>query len=416
MKKEKAETAQREKTDKKQTIQKEPIGAKDVLTAVFFSIFPVAALFAYEYIVSSTIDVFLPKLIYMAFFALVFLYVFLVALNNNSFSYYTRIRMHRFALAFAAGVLICILQVYLPYLLWLYLPLAVMLTVFSCMQTGLAAFLYLLFFQCMLQPPEAIVFFGFSLIGMIGILLFGCLDEDFLFGMPLFLSLLFEAILLLLIDLALQVRLTFDSFLYTAINIFISFFVLTMCLKYLSFHVLHKDRDKYQEINDPEYGLLVELRKSSSKAYFHAIHTAYFSEKIAKKIGADDLLAKAGGYYHKIGRMRGDNNLKNALKIAQENEFPPALVELLKEYGGKNTVLRSKEAAIVIFADAMVSSVTFLFEKDSNATLDYERIANVVFQKQMTSGLLDKCQLTMDELTTIRKIFVEETLYYDFLR
>lgn len=371
---------------------------------------------AYEYVVGSAVAVMLPKFICLSLFALVFCYIFLLALKKSSFSYYNRIHLHRFLLAFAGGVCLCVLQIYLPYSIWMYLPIAVMLTLFSCMQTGLAAFLFLFFFQCMLQTPPTIVFFGVCLIGIIGVLLFGYLDEEFLFGVPLFVSLLFEAVLILMMDLAVSGRLTFDTFLYTAINIFVSFFAITMCLKYLSFRVLHKDRDKYQEINDPEYALLTELKKENPKAYFHAIHTAYFSEKIAKKIGANEMLAKAGGYYHKIGKMRGNQNLKNALAIADEHDFPPALVSLLKEYGGKNTVLRSKEAAIVIFADAMVSSVSFLFEKDKNATLDYERIANVVFQKQMAGGVLDHCLLTMDELTIIRKTFVEENLYYDFLR
>lgn len=63
-------------------------------------------------------------------------------------------------------------------------------------------------------------------------------------------------------------------------------------------------------MNDPEYVLLTDLKQYSKKAYYHAVHTAYFCEKIARKIGADEMLAKAGGYYHKIGRMRGEGNLK----------------------------------------------------------------------------------------------------------
>ncbi len=371
---------------------------------------------SYEYILGSTVAQILPKFIYLSFFGLVFGYLFLLAVRKKSFSYYNRIYLYRFGIVFAVSTCFCLLQVYLPFMLWMYLPIAVMLTVFSCLQIGVAAFLYLLFFQCMLQSPQTIVFFGFCLIGLIAVMLFGYLDEEFLFGVPLFVSLAFEAVMLITMNLVTEQRLTFDTFLYTAINIFISFFVITMCLKYLSFHVLHKNRDKYQEINDPEYELLARLKKENPKAYFHAVHTAYFSEKIAKKIGADELLAKAGGYYHKIGKMRGPQNLKNALAIADEHHFPPPLKELLKEYGGKNTVLRSREAAIVVFADAMVSSVTFLFEKDSSATLDYEKIVNVVFQKQMAGGILDYCLLTMEELTVIRKTFVEDTLYYDFLR
>jgi len=63
-----------------------------------------------------------------------------------------------------------------------------------------------------------------------------------------------------------------------------------------------------------------------------------------------------------------------------------------------------------------VSSVMFLFEKDRNAKLDYEQIVSVVFKKQLDSGILDSCDLTMEQMKLIRKMFAEETLYYDFLR
>ena len=64
----------------------------------------------------------------------------------------------------------------------------------------------------------------------------------------------------------------------------------------------------------------------------------------------------------------------------------------------------------------MVSSVMFLFEKNPRAELNYEQIAGVVFKKQIESGILDHCSLTISQLNEIYKIFVEETLYYDFLR
>ena len=86
------------------------------------------------------------------------------------------------------------------------------------------------------------------------------------------------------------------------------------------------------------------------------------------------------------------------------------------EYGGKNTALKSKEAAIVLLSDAMVSSVMFLFDKNKDAKLSFSQIAEVVFQKQLESGYLDECELTMEEFATVKSCFAQEKLYYDFLR
>ncbi len=377
---------------------------------------PALIYFIYCFMRNQLGDTFMSNVVRLLLMAVVFLFVLLIAFYKKGFYYGNQEYPGRFLAVYGAGLFLTVLNCFLPDKLWLFLPLAVMLVLSSGLQTGICAYMLLLYLQVLMAGSHPEVFFAYACIGMIGITLFSHLDIDFLFGVPLFSGLVLLFASLLAMEYAVCGYLHFDAFLYAAINVFVSFLIITFALKYVSYHILHKNRDKYQEINDPEYALLTELKKTSQRSYYHAVHTAYFSEKIARTIGADEMLAKAGGYYHKIGKMRGTNNLKNALEIAKEYHFPPQLVQLLKEYGGKNTVLRSKEAAIVVLSDAMVSSVMFLFEKDRNAVLDYEQIVSVVFKKQMDSGLLDHCDLTMDQLRQIRTMFTEETLYYDFLR
>lgn len=361
-------------------------------------------------------DIFVANVLRLVLLSVIYIFVVITAFFKNGFFYNNEKHPGRFLTVYALGILLVVLNTFVTDKLWLFLPLAVSLVLFSGLQTGIVSYILLLYLQMVLVDADPIVFFAYVCIGIIGIMLFSYLDMDFLFGLPLFTGLVLVFATLLTMEFAANGHLQFDAFLYAAINIFVSFLLLTFVLKYVSYHILHKNRDKYQEINDPEFALLTELKNTSQRAYYHAVHTAYFSEKLARRIGADEMLAKAGGYYHKIGKMRGSNNLKNALEIAKEYQFPPQLVQLLKEYGGKNTVLRSKEATIVVLADAMVSSVMFLFEKDKNAVLDYEQIVSVVFKKQIGSGLLDHSDLTMDQLRQIRTMFMEETLYYDFLR
>lgn len=356
------------------------------------------------------------NLIRLLLLSVVFMFVLMISFERGGFLFGNEYHPGRFFAIYGMGLVLTVINIFLPDKLWLFFPLAIMLVLFSGLQTGICAYMVLLYLQVLLVGAQPEVFVAYAGIGMMAITLFSYLDIDFWFGVPLFSGLILLFASLLGMEYAACGYLHFDAFLYAAINVFVSFLVITFTLKYVSYHILHKNRDKFQEINDPEYALLTELKKTSQRSYYHAVHTAYFSEKIARKIGADEMLAKAGGYYHKIGKMRGTNNLKNALEIAKEYQFPPQLVQLLKEYGGKNTILRSKEAAIVVLSDAMVSSVMFLFEKDKNATLDYEQIVSVVFKKQIDSGLLDHCDLTMDQLRQIRTMFTEETLYYDFLR
>lgn len=404
-----------EKHEKKADTR-ETVNVKSILVSAAAAVMPVVVYFIYCFMANCLNDEFVANAMKLILFGVVLMFVLILAFIQKGFFYNNERHPGRFIVVYTAGLLLVLLNNFIPDKLWLFLPLAVMLMLTSGLQTGVCSYMLILYLQMMITGSEPSVFFAYACVGMIGITLFSHLDIEFLFGVPLFSGLVLVFAVLLTMEFVSCGYLHFDAFLYAAINVFVSFLILTFALKYISYHILHKNRDKYQEINDPEYALLTELKKTSQRSYYHAVHTAYFSEKIARMIGADEMLAKAGGYYHKIGKMRGSNNLKNALEIANEYRFPPELIQLLKEYGGKNTRLRSKEAAIVILADAMVSSVMFLFEKDKNATLDYEQIVSVVFKKQMDSGILDYCDLTMEQMKRIQKMFAEETLYYDFLR
>ncbi len=406
--------------DKEETIQnetKEDRGENRILSVflwLFLSFLPtVILLFAR---IAHMQSVSMGAMAQTAAAGLVFLFVILFCESKHIWKYNNEQHKLRFALIFLGCICLMLFCCMIPPLLWLYLPIGVSLMLFSHRPQAISGLLLLLTAQYYLCGMTAEVFVTMTLIGLSGILLFGFLDEEFLFGMPLFAAMLLQTLLLFSMEYSVRGEFIFRTFVFTGTNLLVSFLLLTGLLKYLSFRVLHKSTDRFSEINDPEFELLVQLKEKNLRAYYHAVHTAHFCEKLAEKIGADPQLCKAGGYYHKIGRMRGQSNLVNALKIAEEYSFPPSLISLLREYGSKNTTLRSKEAAIVLISDAMVSSVMFLFEKNKDARLNYEQLVSVVFAKQLESGYLDECDLTMSELSTIKRCFMEEKLYYDFLR
>ena len=48
--------------------------------------------------------------------------------------------------------------------------------------------------------------------------------------------------------------------------------------------------------------------------------------------------------------------------------------------------------------------------------LDYNKIINTIFKKKLESGIIDNSSISFGELQEMKKILVEEKLYYDFLR
>jgi hypothetical protein len=58
----------------------------------------------------------------------------------------------------------------------------------------------------------------------------------------------------------------------------------------------------------------------------------------------------------------------------------------------------------------------YLFEKDPRAQLDYKKLIDTVFKKKLETDELWDNEISLAQLYEMKKIFVEEKLYYDFLR
>ena len=383
---------------------------------ILLSFIPAGLFAAVSAITGSRFVDMLPALVFLTVLGLLSVFVLTECDRRSLWRYDNGDKRHRFAIVYLGGVMLSVLCALTLPGLWPGLPVAAALVVFSGLPQALSGYMIMITLQYFLASPEPVLFIASFITGMVGILLFAFLDKEFSFAVPLICGLLFQTVSDLGGYYSAQGRLSSGAFVISGIHLLISFLLLTVMLKLLRDKVIHLKSDKYSEINDPEFVLLTQLKEKNARAYYHAVHTAHFCDKLSQTIGADTELCRAGGYYHKIGRMRGDSNLKNALDIAEEYGFPDELKELLMEYGGKNTPLRSKEAAIVLLSDAMVSSVMFLFDKNKDAKLNYEQIAQVVFDKQLESGVLDDCSLTLEDFARIKVCFSEEKLYYDFLR
>lgn len=260
-------------------------------------------------------------------------------------------------------------------------------------------------------------FLIYFVIGITGILVFSYLDETFKVGLPMLISLLVQMVCLCIHEvLMVNEVLHLEMLMIPIVNTLVCLILLLIILKFFSFSILHKNRDLYMDINDPECPLLVELKNFSKEEYYHAIHTAYLCDRIAKRLELDDSAAKAGGYYHKIGVLKGQSNWENTQAVLEEYHFPEKVHTVLKEYLDKDERIVSKETVILLFSDTVISSISYFFAKDPKVQLDYEKMIQAVFKKKTESGLINYSHISMCELEEMKKILTEEKLYYDFLR
>ena len=325
-------------------------------------------------------------------------------------------RTSRFAISYGICLAISLCCAFLPPAGWPFLVIFVMMSLFGGFLPGICGGISFLTFSVLLAGAGISIFALYVLTGLLGACLFSRLDEKYRIALPLFVSLsfLFAAETACVVLFANE-TLKWELFLIPALNVIISLILLLILLKVYSGMEIFKYRIKYLEINDQEFELLVNIKEKDKNVYYRAVHAAYFSERIAQALSLDADAAKTAAYYANAGILYKEPE-KDLEKEFVSYGFPPYARQLLRELTGKNTGIRHKEAAVVYMADAVISSILYLFEKKQDTKTDYAAVIETVFQKKWESGSLKNSELTFAEWNRMKKIFKEEKLYYDFLR
>ena len=339
------------------------------------------------------------------------------AKENSLYDYDNKSYYGRFFLCYIIGLLISIVCGKLPAGGWPFVPVFVLLALFSNSLIGICAGSTFLMISILLSGADVGIFFLYFVSGVAAVCVFRGLDENYKVGVPVVVSLV-----VLIVNITAEMilfenaKLNLEMFVIPMINVILTCILLIVILKIFSYLVIYKYRDRYMEINDPECPLLVQLKDKSREEYYKAVHTAYLSDKIARKLGFDDKIAKAGGYYHRIGYLKGENSWETVCEIGKEYLFPPEVLETLKEFLEKDSKIVRKETAVIYFAEAVVNSILFMIAENHDAKLDYDQIIETVFEKKQESPAFQECKISIGELNHMEKMFKEEKLYYDFLR
>ncbi len=153
--------------------------------------------------------------------------------------------------------------------------------------------------------------------------------------------------------------------------------------------------------------LLLQLKEHSESLYAHALHIADLSERAAKRIEASEQLAKAGGLYHEIGRLKGRNYIEEGLLIAEDYSFPEELKAIIREHNIKYDKPRSVEAAIVMLSDSVVSTIEYI-EKTEERKHSTNKIIDNIFQLRMDKGTFDNANLSLKDFKLLKDFFQKE--------
>ncbi|HAY32596.1 MAG TPA: HDIG domain-containing protein [Ignavibacteria bacterium] len=211
------------------------------------------------------------------------------------------------------------------------------------------------------------------------------------------------------------------------------------------------------ELSDFNHPLLKELSSKAPGTFHHSIIMGNLSEAAAEAIGANQILARVGCYYHDIGKISkpmyfienqlDENNkhnelnpnvstkiiiahVKDGIELAKKYKLPQEIIDFIPMHHGTTLVSyfydkaknsskeeisdliyrypgpkpQTKETGIVMLADS-IEACTRAIEDPTPQKLE-SKIREVIRSRFM-EGEFDECDLTLRDLTRIKDSFMK---------
>lgn len=162
-----------------------------------------------------------------------------------------------------------------------------------------------------------------------------------------------------------------------------------------------------RKISSADYAVINMMKRKSTSLYYHSTEVAELARVAARRIGANEALAYAGGIYHDIGKLTGQEYIKEGLLLAEKYNLPNNVRAIMVEHNVKSRLPRSKESAIVMLCDTAVSAVEYLKGTMDKKEMSEKTIVENALNKRIISGALHKSGLTIEEFDIIKEVLVK---------
>jgi putative nucleotidyltransferase with HDIG domain len=225
------------------------------------------------------------------------------------------------------------------------------------------------------------------------------------------------------------------------------------------------------ELSRPDHPLLQLLLRSAPGSYQHSLQVANLAEQAARAIGANPLLTRVGALYHDVGKaLRPQffienqipghniheqldpatsssmilNHVLDGIELARKHRLPRAIADFIPEHHGTLETSyqyhaavkaavgngdsvdradftypgpkpRSRETAILMLADGVEAKARSEMPEDE-ASID--ALVHWVIDDRLSKAQLDRTDLTLKDLDTIRRSFVGtlKSIYHPRIR
>jgi hypothetical protein len=215
------------------------------------------------------------------------------------------------------------------------------------------------------------------------------------------------------------------------------------------------------ELTDRNHEALQLIQEKAFGTFNHSLMVGTLADAAAKAIGANNLLARAAAYYHDIGKTENPTyyienqfgignphddippeqsavmirkHVIDGMVLADRHKIPSEVAEgIVSHHGdgimryfyekarqqyGADTVdpadyrhaghkPRSREMAILMMADSVEGACRAVFVEEEPTPDSIAKVVNRVIDEKVGDNQLSECDLTLGELTRVRRAFIE---------
>lgn len=211
-------------------------------------------------------------------------------------------------------------------------------------------------------------------------------------------------------------------------------------------------------LSDLNHPLLRKLAMEASGTYHHSINVGELASRAVEVIGGSPILARVGGYYHDIGKLKNPyyfsenqkqgtkphnklspqmsslvikKHIEDGIEFANEWGLPEVIVDLIKEHHGTYLISFFYKAAVeedrhgmvdendfrysgpkpktlegvtIMITDASESAVRSLVNPDS---ANIRNTVKTLVENRLQDGQFDEAPITLKEINDIINIMIE---------
>lgn len=174
--------------------------------------------------------------------------------------------------------------------------------------------------------------------------------------------------------------------------------------------LVQEEMHKYDDIISNDYPLVNDIKQYSMAEYQHGLRVSRLSHACALEIHVKEKTAACGGFYYRLGKMEGEPEIDNAVKLATNNCFPNDVIEILKEYNGILRLPQTPESAIVHMVDHLVTKMELLNRNTMSSTWNQDMVIYQTLNELSQQGFYDQSGLTMNQFLKVREKLVMEDM------